>query len=239
MNSNMRIIAASHHPTSPAGELQPVQGGRQSIEPESFRVDVIRSAKRIKTVSARIVEGVIRVRVPAWMSSEEQDRAVEQIVGRIEKRMLCTHIALESRAHELAARFDLPEPRSIEWSHRQRIRLGSCTVGSGDIRISSRLTKVPPWVLDHVIVHELAHLVEPNHSPAFHALVNRNPEAERAEGYLLAFNTVIPQQPGRSPRAASICEGVADDCAGQTPQPDDPQGGSAAGPAYTCTGGAT
>lgn len=216
MSYNIRNTTASHPPAPPADERRPAPDDRRPVEPEPFRVDVIPSAKRIKTVSARIVEGVIRVRVPAWMSSEEQNRAVHQIVGRIEKRMRCAHIALEPRARELAARFDLPEPRSIEWSHRQRIRLGSCTVSSGDIRISSRLTEVPPWVLDHVIVHELAHLVEYGHTPAFHALVNRNPRAERAEGYLMAFDTIIPQQPGRPPQAAAIGEGELVDCADQT-----------------------
>ena len=39
-----------------------------------------------------------------------------------------------------------------------------------------------------MIVHELAHLVVAEHSPEFQALVNRNPYAERAEGYLLALS---------------------------------------------------
>ena len=110
------------------------------------------------------------------------------MVDRIEKQRRCMHISLESRARELAAKFDLPEPRSIRWAPNQKIRWGSCTTSRDEIRISSRLAELPPWVLDHVIVHELAHLVEANHSPAFHNLVNRNPKAERAEGYLLAVS---------------------------------------------------
>ena len=42
-------------------------------------------------------------------------------------------------------------------------------------------------MLDAVSVHELAHLVECNHSPAFHALANRYPKHERAYGFLLAM----------------------------------------------------
>ncbi|MDE0701022.1 MAG: M48 family metallopeptidase [Acidimicrobiaceae bacterium] len=153
-----------------------------------YPVEVIRSDRRIKTVSARIVEGVIRVRIPSWMSSEEEDRFVTDIVERIEVQRRSNGIDLEGRARVLARKFDLPLPASIRWSKTQRQRWGSCSTHSGHIRISDRLVDVPPWVLDHVIVHELAHLVVPNHSAAFDALVQRNPLAERAIGYLMALN---------------------------------------------------
>jgi len=42
-------------------------------------------------------------------------------------------------------------------------------------------------VLDYVLLHELTHLVEPNHSPDFHALMARYPHLERAEGFLEAM----------------------------------------------------
>lgn len=156
--------------------------------PAPYPVRVIRSAKRHKTVSARVVEGAVQVRIPAWMTEEQADRTVADIVARLEEKRRCGGVDLEARAAELARRFDLPAPASIRWSANQHHRWGSCTSATGHIRISSRLTEVPPWVLDHVIVHELAHLVVPDHSPAFYELLSRNPLAERATGYLMALD---------------------------------------------------
>jgi predicted metal-dependent hydrolase len=151
-----------------------------------YPVEVIRSERRVKTVSARIVDGVIRVRIPSWMTDADERKFVDDVVGRIEQERRSNAIDLDARAAHLAAKFGLPLPESIRWSKTQRQRWGSCSIHSGDIRISDRLVDVPPWVLDHVIVHELAHLEIADHSAAFDALINRNPLAERAIGYLMA-----------------------------------------------------
>ncbi len=164
-----------------------------------YPVEVIRSDRRVKTVSARIVDGVIRVRIPSWMSSRDEAEFVTNIVKRVELKRRSDGIDLEARARALAAKFDLPLPKSIHWSKTQRQRWGSCSPHSGHIRISDRLVDVPPWVLDYVIVHELAHLVEPNHSPAFYELEQRNPLAERATGYLMALNDRTEPVAGLSP----------------------------------------
>jgi predicted metal-dependent hydrolase len=74
----------------------------------------------------------------------------------------------------------------VAWTDRQRSRWGSCSPSTGEIRVSRRLAEWPAWVLDYVLVHELAHLVEPNHSAAFHRLVDRYPRSERAKGFLIA-----------------------------------------------------
>lgn len=177
-----------------------------------YPVEVIRSDRRVKTVSARIVDGVIRVRIPSWMTAADEERFVADVVERIERERRSHGIDLESRARMLAARFTLPAPTSIRWSKTQRQRWGSCSVHSGDIRISDRLVDVPPWVLDHVIVHELAHLEVADHSPAFDSLIARNPLAERAIGYLMALNDRL------DPLAALPTPGAQEDLAGPAAQ---------------------
>lgn len=152
-----------------------------------YPVEVIRSDRRTKTVSARIVDGVIRVRIPGWMTADDEARYVADIVGRIEQKRRSHAVDLTGRSRRLAEEFGLPTPNSIKWVSNQNQRWGSCTIDTADIRISDRLVDVPPWVLDHVIIHELAHLVVPDHSPAFDELLARNPLSQRAIGYLMAL----------------------------------------------------
>ncbi len=151
-----------------------------------MEVEVVRSTKRRKTVSARIVDGRIRVSIPARMSRADEQRHVADLCRRLERRAAGAAVDLTARAAALARRHDLPEPTTIRWVDNQQARWGSCTPADGSVRISSRLTGEPGWVLDYVIVHELAHLVESGHGAAFHALVERYPLAERARGFLMA-----------------------------------------------------
>jgi predicted metal-dependent hydrolase len=150
------------------------------------RVEVVRSSRRRKTVQAYLSGDVITVHVPAWMTKAEEAEHVDSLVARLLRRHRSGAIDLGARAASLADRYGLPRPRRVEWADNQRARWGSCTAATGGIRVSRRLADFPPWVLDYLLVHELAHLVEPNHSPAFWTLVGRYPKAERARGYLIA-----------------------------------------------------
>lgn len=151
-----------------------------------MKVEVVRSARRRKTVQAREIDGVLRVSIPASMTRADEEHWVAEMVRRMERRSSVTGIDLRSRADRLAARHRLPRADSIRWADNQVWRWGSCTPADGTIRISSRLAKEPAWVLDYVIVHELAHLAVPRHDARFWALVNRYPRAERARGFLMA-----------------------------------------------------
>ncbi len=151
-----------------------------------MKVEVVRSARRRKTVQAREVNGVLRVSIPALMTTADEERWVSEMVRRLERRRVADRIDLAKRADQLADRYQLKRPTSIRWASNQQWRWGSCTPTDGAIRISSRLAGEPVWVLDYVIVHELAHLVVLGHGAAFNVLVDRYTVAERARGYLIA-----------------------------------------------------
>lgn len=161
-------------------------------------IEIIRSSRRKKTVQARVTNGTIVVRVPAGLSRAEETRLVDSIVKKVSRKIGAANVDLAARAGRLANRFGLPEPTSIVWSERQNTRWGSCSTSDGSIRISSRLETVPDFVLDFVIVHELAHLRVSGHGPDFQALMQRYPEAERATGYLMALSQHFDARPAEA-----------------------------------------
>jgi predicted metal-dependent hydrolase len=162
-----------------------------SNEP-SFRppIRVLATRRRRRTVGARLRSGVLEVMVPASMPVAERDRWVEVMRARIERQMrrrMPTDERLEARARALNERYFSGRLRwtSIGFTDTRSL-WGSCTFTSGAIRVASRLAEFPDWVLDFVLLHELAHLVQSDHGPAFQEMLDRYPLAERARGYLLA-----------------------------------------------------
>jgi predicted metal-dependent hydrolase len=152
-------------------------------------VEVVRSARRRATVSAYRQDGRTVVLLPARMSKADEDRWVDEMVGRLARqdaRRRPDEAELAARAARLSRRYlgGAAKPVSVEWSARQGSRWGSCTPADRTIRLSTRLRGMPDWVVDYVLVHELAHLLEPGHDAPFWDLVARYPRAERARGYL-------------------------------------------------------
>ena len=156
-----------------------------------MNVKIIRSDRRAKTISAKIVDGEIVVRAPAKMTDAQLKPHIDKLRRRLERREQGRELddtMLEQRAKHFNKKYfgNKLKWTSIRWVTNQNLRNGSCTPSNGTIRLSHRLAKMPQFVLDYVIVHELAHLLEANHGPSFWKLVNRFPKTERARGYLMA-----------------------------------------------------
>ena len=154
-------------------------------------IRIIRSTKRRKTVQARKVGGTLEILAPAALSDEQLQPHIRRLADRIARRDRSVDLDdrfLEERANEMNRRYfnDRLMFRSIRWSHTQKKSFGSCTPSLGTIRISARLSRMPRFVLEYVIVHELAHLRERGHGKGFWSLVNRYAKTERARGYLMA-----------------------------------------------------
>src|SRR5699024_1839202 len=133
------------------------------------------------------------VLIPAALSATEEDQWVTEMQRRLRRTerkrrspARASDAQLLSRCSELASRYlhDEVAPTSVRWVAPMRTRWASCTPVDGSIRVSSRLRDVPAWVLDYVLVHELAHLKIAGHTAEFWELVHRYPKTERAIGYL-------------------------------------------------------
>jgi predicted metal-dependent hydrolase len=162
------------------------------------RVEVRRSSRRTRTVTAYRERDTIVVLIPQRMSKADEQTFVKDMVERVLAREARASAprgddALAARARELAGLYlapvldDAPEPTAVSWVTNQQQRWGSCTPSTGIIRLSHRLQPMPAWVVDYVLLHELAHLVEPTHSDRFWSLVDRYPGAEKAKGFLEGY----------------------------------------------------
>ncbi|WP_018784742.1 M48 family metallopeptidase [Micromonospora sp. CNB394] len=165
-------------------------------------VEVRRSQRRRRTVSAyRDGERVV-VLIPDQFSRAEESEWVDRMLARLaarEGRLARSDAELLARAARLIDLYlsehgSAVAPASVRWVTNQNGRWGSCTPADRTIRISHRVQDMPDWVIDYVLLHELAHLIVPSHNAEFWALVARYPRSERARGYLegVAATAAIP-----------------------------------------------
>jgi predicted metal-dependent hydrolase len=157
-----------------------------------MEVKVIRSPDRKKTIQAKMVGETLVIYLPTGLHREEEGKLIERMKQKIEKKMQKTQA---NNDDYLKRRFDefnkmyfggKLNVNSIEYVSNQRWVRGSCTPSKGTIRISHKLLEMPKWVLDYVIMHEMSHLLHPNHSKAFWNKVGEYKFTERARGFLMA-----------------------------------------------------
>ena len=157
-----------------------------------YKVQIIRSKKRRRTINARVAGDTMLVHAPRNISETELRKVINNFAARFQKRKLRAELRKTQDLIEIARRFNKEYIDGklhiawIEYSAYQDKKFGCCYYQTKKILISHRLSAMPVWVRDYVIIHELAHLIETNHSKAFWSIVHRYKLAERAIGYLIA-----------------------------------------------------
>jgi len=171
-------------------------------------VEIRRSPRRRRTVSAYRDGEKIVILMPARMAKADEQRLIREMVERVTLRearlqqrgLRSSDQALAVRAKELSkAHLDCrAHPSDVRWVTNMQHRWGSCTPTDGTIRLSHRLMPMPAWVIDYVLMHELSHLLEPGHGPRFWSWVERYPRTERARGFLegIALAAQLPELSG-------------------------------------------
>jgi len=157
-----------------------------------MEIQIIRSQRRRKTVSARMKNGAMKVNAPANIDEERLQEIVERFRLKFERKSKITELSRNEDLTEISAKLNRRyfneqiQINSIKYVTNQNSRFGSCNYRRKTIRISHRLANMPAWVRDYVIIHEMAHILEPNHGKSFYNLVSVYPLAERSRGFLLA-----------------------------------------------------
>ncbi len=156
------------------------------------KIEIFRSPKRKRTISASLKNGVLSVNAPASIPDQELDKIISKFKERLLNKKLKSELNKKQDLKDIAEKLNREyfggqlRINSIEYSTNQNSRFGCCNIKTGRILISHRLATLPDWVRNYVIVHELAHLIAPNHSQAFHKLSEKYKLKERAIGYLMA-----------------------------------------------------
>ena len=126
--------------------------------------------------------------VPASFASRKRPAMREWCIARAKERILPR---VERHARDLGVRYG--RARIAD----SRYRWGSCTA-HGNVNFSWRLIEAPEFVIDYVIVHELAHLIEPNHTVRFRGIVRTHapghaPGMERARAWLREHGELLAE----------------------------------------------
>jgi len=160
-----------------------------SPRPENMPVEVRRSNRRKRSISAFVEGEKLVVVIPGHFTKSQEAEWVKKMVAQVAQRegkRRPSDAALLARALELSTMYfdGAARPASVAWSSNQNRRWGSCTMQDRAIRISDRVQGMPEYVLDYVLLHELAHLLHANHGPGFWALLSGYPHLEKAKGFL-------------------------------------------------------
>jgi hypothetical protein len=161
-----------------------------------MEVRIIRSPRRRRTISARLVNDLLLVNVPLIFPQERLDKVINGFKLKFAKKKLKTELDKEKNLPNLARVLNAEyfdnklKIDSIEYTTNQNTRFGCCNYRTAKIRISHKIGLLPKWVRKYVLIHEMAHLIQPNHSRAFWDIVYRYKLTERARGYLMAVGSV-------------------------------------------------
>lgn len=142
---------------------------------------------RIEVVKAGLAEiqFLQRFFIPATQGKKREEALREWYIGKAKEKIIPR---VKIHAHELGV--NISGVKIVD----NRFRWGSCTL-KNNVNFNWRLIKAPMFVIDYVIVHELAHLIEANHTPRFWNIVRAQaPTTEKAKAWLKEHGQLLEQE---------------------------------------------
>ncbi len=161
-----------------------------TISIDNHTLNLVVERKRVKNINARLSQNVLRVSIPQQVSRAYVESVLPALAQRLIRRQHARQINEADQAltlaQQIARRF--PQPLAVvdvKFTTTQTTCWGSYSPRTRTIRLNAVLRLMPPWVLEAVMAHELAHAVHADHSPAFWALVREIcPHTDRARAFL-------------------------------------------------------
>lgn len=165
------------------GQAQPPKtyqnGDTIQVGQRSYRLAI--SYQDRQTHSGRLSNGIILLLLSRYASPESLQKDIPTLLSRLISNDFLPDIS--RRVKELNERHFQKAVGQVRLKHTHTV-WGSCS-RKRNINLSSRLLFAPPDVIDYVIIHELAHLVEMNHSERFWQLVEKvMPDYQEKEKWL-------------------------------------------------------
>lgn len=157
---------------------------------DGFKIEIVRSKRRKKTIQAKLTgDNAVRVMAPYHADDEFILDFINKTIRKFKtvSPVPESDAYLKERACMLRDKYIPKAPNfSITYSNRLKSSWGKCFFTRREIILNPVLANFPRWVSDMVIIHEIAHLIYPNHGKQFRELADRYRLKERATGYLLA-----------------------------------------------------
>lgn len=134
-----------------------------------------------KTVGGRLEKNRIQVFLPKGTDAGQSSKAIKTVLSRLVAKDFLPEI--KQRVYQLNEKYFGETISDVRLKYNTS-NWGSCS-SNQIINLSTRLLFAPQVVIDYVIVHELAHLIEANHSKKYWKLVaERMPEYKEYERWL-------------------------------------------------------
>src|SRR5262245_52613504 len=162
----------------------------QTITIDGVTLTLVVERKRVKNINARLRETTLSVSAPLNTSQSTLDKVIPDLARRLVRRVHARQVNAEedalALARNIAARFpNRPEVAEVLFVTTQESRWGSYSPATRIIRLHAALRRMPRWVLEAVVAHELAHVTHHDHSPAFWKLLRRVcSDTDRARAFL-------------------------------------------------------
>ena len=170
--------------------MQRVADGRRKLKVDGVALELNVVRKRVKNINARLQGKTLSVSAPFRVSARELDATIVELAQKLLRRsradLVNSNGGVESIVRKVASRFHRPpKVTEVRFVTNQTSQWGSYSSRTGIVRLNAALGQMPPWVLEAVVAHELAHTFYLDHSPAFWKLVRSVcPRTDRARAFL-------------------------------------------------------